>query len=253
MQSTTTITTRDGQAPAHLFQPARSGGPWPAVIVYMDARGIRPALFELAERVASAGYVVLLPDLFYRAGAYEAPTARAFSADPELRQRWFAKYVSSATPANVLSDTQAFLEFLAAQVDVRGSLVGTTGYCMGGGLALAAAGRFPERVAAAASFHGGNLATDAADSPHRAIPSIRGRVYVAGAVDDASFPDEQKAKLIDALKAAGVSHTVETYAGARHGWVPSDSAVYDPDAAERHYRALLSLFDATLKREKLAS
>jgi carboxymethylenebutenolidase len=107
MQSTTTITTRDGQAPAHLFQPALSGGPWPAVIVYMDARGVRPALFELAERVASAGYFVLLPDLFYRAGPYDAPSAKAFSADPELRQLWLAKYVASASPANVLSDTEA--------------------------------------------------------------------------------------------------------------------------------------------------
>ena len=248
MQSTTTITTRDGQAPAHLFQPALSGGPWPAVIVYMDGRGVRPALFELAERVASAGYFVLLPDLFYRAGPYDAPSAKAFSVDPELRQLWLAKYVASASPANVLSDTEAFLEFLAAQPDVRGARVGTTGYCMGGGLSLAAAGHFPERVAAAASFHGGNLATDAPDSAHRTIPNIKARVYVAGAVEDASFPEAQKARLVRALEAAGVSHTVETYEGAKHGWVPSDSVVHDREAAERHYRALLALFDATLKK-----
>ena len=250
MQSTITITTRDGQAPAHLFRPALSGGPWPAVIVYMDARGVRPALSELAERVASAGYVVLLPDLFYRAGPYDAPTARAFSTDQDLRQRWFARYVTTASPANVLSDTEAFLDFLSTQPDVRGRQVATTGYCLGGGLSLAAAGRFPDRIAAAASFHGGNLVTDAPDSPHRAIPSIKGRVYVAGAVEDPFFPDTQKEALVQALVAAGVESVVETYEGARHGWVLSDSTVYDRDAAERHYRALLGLLDATLKKAR---
>ena len=243
----TTLTTRDGQAQAYLFRPTPLGGPWPAAIVYMDARGIRPALFELAERIASAGYFVLLPDLFYRAGPYDAPNARAFSSDAELRQRWFAKYVASANQANVLSDTEAFLDFLSAQPDVRGRAVGTTGYCMGGGLSLAAAGRFPDRVAAAASFHGGNLATDAPDSPHLLIATLEARVYVAGAVEDASFPDAQKERLIRALEAAGVEHEVETYPGARHGWVPSDSAVYDHDASERHYRSLLALFDSVLK------
>lgn len=253
MQSTTTITTRDGRAPAQLFQPAPSGGPWPAVIVYMDARGIRPALAELAERIASLGYVVLVPDLFYRAGPYDAPSGRAFASDPELRQRWFSKYVASASPANVASDTLAYLEFLAGHPSVRGKAVGTTGYCMGGGLALAAAAHYPERVVAAASFHGGNLATDAPDSPHWLAPKIKARVYVAGAVEDASFPDVQKERLIAALKAAGVEHQVETYEGAKHGWVPSDSVVYNRDAAERHYQALESLFGATLEQGPRAS
>jgi carboxymethylenebutenolidase len=247
MRTTTTIQTRDGAVPASLFQPAESGGPWPAVLVYMDGRGIRPALFELGERIASAGYFVLLPDLFYRAGPYEAPSAQAFSSDPAFRQRWLSTYMASANPANVRSDTEAFLEFLARRPEVSSLAVGTTGYCMGGGLSLAAAGNFPDRVVAAASFHGGNLATETPDSPHRLAPRIRGRVYVAGAVEDASFPDEQKERLSEALRSAGVQHTVETIAGARHGWVPSDSAVYDAAASERHYQTLLALFDATLK------
>jgi carboxymethylenebutenolidase len=244
----TTIRTRDGESPAYYFHPTEGAGPWPAVLVYMDGRGIRPALFELAERVASAGYFVLLPDLFYRAGRYEAPSAQAFAADPEFRKRWFEKYVATASKANVRSDTEAFLAFLASRPDVSSLSIGTTGYCMGGGLSLAAAGNLPDRVALAASFHGGNLATDDPDSPHRLAPQIKARVYVAGAVEDASFPDDQKQGLIEAFEKAKLNHEVETYPGAKHGWVPSDSAVYDRAASERHYQTLLELLDATLKK-----
>jgi carboxymethylenebutenolidase len=108
-------------------------------------------------------------------------------------------------------------------------------------------------VIAAASYHGGNLASDAPDSPHLLAPKIKARVYVAGAVEDASFPDEQKDRLIDAFQRAHVQHTVENYAGAKHGWVPTDSAVYDAAASERHYQTLLALFDATLKKAPLKS
>ncbi|XYH95332.1 dienelactone hydrolase family protein [Sorangium sp. So ce1128] len=246
-RATVTLKTRDGQTEASVFRPDSGEGPWPAVLVYQDGRGIRPALFELGERIAQGGYFVLLPDLFYRAGHYQAPDAEAFSRDPELRKQWQQKYMSTATKVNVRSDTEAFLAFLAAQPDVRSLAIGTTGYCMGGGLSLSAAGHFPDRVIAAASYHGGNLATDDPESPHLLAPRIRARVYVAGAVEDASFPDQQKQRLIEALVQAGVQHTVETYAGAKHGWVPSDSAVYNRDASERHYQTLLALFDATLK------
>jgi carboxymethylenebutenolidase len=241
------IGTRDGQTEASVFQPDTGRGPWPAVLVYMDGRGIRPALFQLGERIAQAGYVVLLPDLFYRGGKYEAPDAKRFSADEELRNNWRSKYMATATKANIQSDTESFLSFLAGRPEVSSLAIGTTGYCMGGGLSLAAAANFPDRVVAAASYHGGNLATEAADSPHRLASRIKARVYVAGAVEDPSFPDEQRKLLIDALKAAKVNHTVETYAGAKHGWVPSDSTVYDREASERHYRTLIALFDATLR------
>jgi len=241
------VETRDGVCEASSFQPDSGQGPWPAVLVYMDGRGIRPALFELGERIARAGYFVLLPDLFYRAGKYEAPDAKRFSEDEQFRNHFRATYMATATKANVLRDTEGFLEFLARRPEVSSLAIGTTGYCMGGGLSLAAAGSFPDRVVAAASYHGGNLATDAADSPHLLAARIRARVYVAGAVEDPSFPDEQKQRLLEALRAAGVDHTVETYAGAKHGWVPTDSAVYDRAASERHYQTLIALFDATLK------
>jgi carboxymethylenebutenolidase len=248
-RTSVTIKTRDGQAPASVFTPSTQDGPWPAVLVYMDGRGIRPALFELGERLAKAGYYVLLPDLFYRAGPYEAPGPRVFSEDPDARKRWFDKYISTASPSNVRSDTEAFLAFLAEQPEVRSPQIGTTGYCLGGSLSLAAAANFPDRVVAAASYHGGNLATDSADSPHLLADRIKARVYVAGAIEDASFDDAQKQRLTSALERAGVDNKVETYEGARHGWVPTDSAVHNPDAAERHWRTLIGLLDSKLKRD----
>src|SRR5262249_18555513 len=161
--------------------------PWPAVLVYMDGIGIRPALFEIGERISSRGYFVLLPDLFYRAGPYVAPDPAKLFGDPAVRAEW-AKFIGSLNQASVMSDTRAFLDFLGAQPDVKQPKVGTTGYCMGGAFSLGAAGHYPDRVAAAASFHGGRLVTDAPDSPHLLAPRMKARVYVAGAIEDPSFP-----------------------------------------------------------------
>jgi len=113
-----TIETKDGQADAHAFTPNTGRGPWPAVLFFMDGRGIRPALFDIGQRLADAGYFVLLPDLFYRAGAYEAPGPTAFTDDHEFRKRWFATYIATVTPENARSDTRAFLDFVAKQPDV---------------------------------------------------------------------------------------------------------------------------------------
>ncbi|HEX7604113.1 MAG TPA: dienelactone hydrolase family protein [Polyangiaceae bacterium] len=245
-RTTVTIETRDGRCEASVLRP-EGAGPWPAVLFFMDGIGIRPALFEMGERLAAHGYYVLLPDLLYRAGPYVAPDPRTVFADPVARQAWISKYIATVSQANARSDVEAFLSYLSAQPEVRQPKVGTTGYCMGGSLSLATAGNFPERVVAAASYHGGRLATDAPDSPHLLAPRMKARVYVAGAVEDAGFPDDMKARLDDALTRAGVDHTVETYEGARHGWVPKDTPVHDPAAAERHWKTLFALFDATLK------
>lgn len=126
--------------------------------------------------------------------------------------------------------------------------MGTTGYCMGGSLSLLAAANFPDRVVAAASYHGGNLATPEADSPHLSVGRIRAKVYVAGAVEDASFTDADKQTLTDTLVKAKVDHVVESYPGAKHGWVPTDSAVYDRAASDRHYQTLLALLGSTLRQ-----
>lgn len=244
MRNEVTIDTQDGPCKASYFRPP-GDAPVPAVLFYMDGIGIRPALFAMAERIAAHGYFVLLPDLFHRAGPYETPELKAFFGDPASRSAWMAKYIAVASQANVMHDTRAFLAFLDSRADVRGPKIGTTGYCMGGGLSLAAAGFFPDRVAAAASFHGSRLASDAPESPHLLAPKMKARVFVAGAIEDPSFDDAMKKRLEDALTAAKVEHAVETWR-AKHGWVPSDTPVHDPALAERHFEALFTLFAATL-------
>jgi carboxymethylenebutenolidase len=238
------IKTKDGTCPSHVYRPTGSG-PWPAVLVYMDGLGIRPAMLEVGERLATHGYLVLLPDLFYRSGPYEPMDPHKVFSDPEQRKVLMEKF-ALASPANIMADTQAFLGYLAAQPDVKPGGIGTTGYCMGGFMSLTAAGTYPDRVVAAASYHGGRLATDAPESPHLLAPKIKARVYVAGAIEDGSFTDEMKARLEDALTAAGVDHTIETYP-AKHGWVFRDTPVYDAAASERHWQTLAALLEAKLK------
>jgi carboxymethylenebutenolidase len=242
--NTVEITTKDGTCPSYVSRPL-GAPPWPAVLVFMDGLGIRPAMLEIGERLATHGYFVLLPDLYYRSGPYEPMNPHTVFTDSEQRKTLMEKFFSLATVANIMSDTAAFLDYLAAQPDVKAGRIGTTGYCMGGLMSLAAAGTYPDRIVATASYHGGRLATDAPDSPHLLAPRMKSRVYIAGAIEDASFPDDMKAKLEAALTAAGVDHTIETYQ-ARHGWVFRDTPVYDEAAAERHWQTLLALFTATL-------
>jgi carboxymethylenebutenolidase len=144
------------------------------------------------------------------------------------------------------ADTAAFIALIDGRKDVAGKKIGTTGYCMGGGISLTVAGTYPDRIAAAASFHGGSLATDAEDSPHLLAPEIKARVYVAGADQDGSYPPEMEVKLDRALTEAGVDHRCEIYPGALHGWTMTDFPIYNEEAAERHWRELIALFKATL-------
>ncbi len=240
------LRTDDGVCPAHVFHPD-GAGPWPGVLVYMDGIGMRPALQAIGERIAAGGYYVLLPDLFYRAGAYVAPDPKKLFADPETRAGWFKRMTASCSPALVARDTAAFLAHFAAQPNVLQPRIGATGYCMGGRFALGAAGEYPDRFAAVAAFHPGGLASDAPDSPHLAAPRVKARVFVAAAQDDASFPDEQQRRLDEALTAAGVDHRIETWP-ARHGFVPADTPVHDPAQAERHVQVLFELLASALPR-----
>jgi carboxymethylenebutenolidase len=240
------IPTPDGDARAYVFHP-EGKGPWPAVIFFMDAPAIRPALFQMSERLASYGYYVLLPDMFWRAGPYEPINMAEAFKDPDARRAIFGKLMGSTDTEKSTRDTGAFLDWLAKQPEVKGDKVGVTGYCMGAGLSLRAAGNFPDRIAASAGFHGGRLATDAPDSPHLLAPKIKAKIYVGGADEDAGFPPEQADRLREALTAAGVENTVEIYAGAKHGYAPPDMPAYDEAASERHWREMLALFDGTLK------
>ena len=239
----TALTTPDGQLPVHVYHPD-GPGPWPAAILYIDGIGMRPAVQEMAERLAADGYFVLMPDLFWRVG-YTGEEGKRLFAQPTGIAEWKDRVLPAASTENVMKDTEALLAHLETRREVRPGGVGITGYCMGGRLALYAAGHFGDRVAAAASYHGGGLATDAPDSPHRLAPQMKGRVYVAGAIEDRGFDDAQKARLEQALTDAGVDHLVETY-NARHGWVPRDTAAHDPVEAEHHWRTLLALFGRTL-------
>lgn len=240
-----TISTRDGKCPASVFTPAGSAGPWPAVIFFMDGLGIRPSMWEMGQRLANDGYLVLLPDLYYRLGPYAPKNPSQVLSDPNALAD-LMKSVGSLDRDKKVSDAGAFIDFLSSRPDVKGNRFGSTGYCMGGNVSLTAAGGLPDRFAAIASFHGGGLASDDPDSPHRFLKGVTGRVYVAGAVEDPFFSDEQKNRLAAALTEAGVTHVVETYPGALHGFAVPDMPVFNAAAAERHWKALLGLFRETI-------
>ena len=238
-----TVTTPDGTCPVTLAIPD-GDGPWPGVILYPDAGGARAALRDMAERLAGLGYVVLVPDVYYRSGDWAPFSMKDVFNDKAERQRLFAM-IGSVTPDAMESDARAFFDYLAARPEVSGETFGTTGYCMGGRTSLIVAGRVPERVAAAMSFHGGGLAADDPGSPHLLADKIRAAVYVGGAADDASFTEAQAETLDQALTAAGVEHTIEWYP-ALHGFAVPDNAPYDEAAAEKHWDAMKDFFGAHL-------
>ncbi|TIT80252.1 MAG: dienelactone hydrolase family protein [Mesorhizobium sp.] len=235
------IKTQDGAAKARLFRPAspaRAG-----VILYMDIFGPRPALDQMAERLAGHGYAVLVPDLFYRSAPYGPFDAKtAFGG--ERTKAELTALRNATTQDMTISDGEAFLDALAAEGFARP--VGVVGYCMGGARALNAAAAYPGRIAAAASFHGGNLASDAPDSPHLKAPSIKAPVYVGVAGVDGSFPPEQSARLAEALRVAEVDHVIENYVGMAHGWCVPDHGVFDKAGADRHWKRLTTFFGETL-------
>ena len=245
--STIDIATPDGVADALLAVPSGTG-PHPGVLLYMDAFGLRPRLEEMAGRIAAEGYVVLVPNVFYRSGRAPVVDLGDLSV-PENRATIFKKLgplMAALTPERAMRDATAYLGFLASDERVSAGPVGTLGYCMGGALALRTAALAPERVGAVASFHAGRLATDAPDSPHRSFGDIQGEVYVAHADHDRSMPPEQQELVERTLTEAGVRHRAELYPGAAHGFTMADTAAYDEAAEQRHWQSLLPLFARTL-------
>jgi len=214
--------------------------------MYMDGIGMRPALWTIADRIAQQGYFVLLPNLFYRVG-YNAEYGVSVFSDPEKRTDLMTRIIPSASAANVMRDTDVLLEYMQGLKDVRAEKIGITGYCMGGRLAMYAAGHYGDRVAAAAAYHPGGLATDLPESPHRLATGMKATIYVGAAMDDRSFDAAQQARFDEALTDAGVTHTIEQYP-ARHGFVPPDTPTYDSAAAKRHDETLFALFAKTLSR-----
>lgn len=240
---TDTITTADGVCTVKLFTPEGSG-PWPGVVMYTDAGGVRDAFDQMAAKLAGYGYAVLLPDVYYRSGDWAPFDMATVFADAKERQRLFSM-IGSVTPDKMADDARVFFSYLAGRPEVAGDRFGVCGYCMGGRTSVIVAGRVPERVAAAASFHGGGLVTDTADSPHLSADRMTAAVYVGGAENDASFTPAHADQLDNALTAAGVSHTIEFYPAA-HGFAVPDNPPYDAASDERHWAAMTGLFDSAL-------
>lgn len=241
------IPTPDGTADAYLAHPD-DGAPHPAVLLYMDAFGLRPHLKGMADRLAAAGYTVLVPNVFHRSGRAPLVELPDF-INPAERPEIIAALRPAAltlTPEAAMRDAAAYLDWLAASPLTDGGKAGVTGYCMGAALALRTAGTHPDRVAAAAGFHGAFLATDAPDSPHLLADRITAELYFGHADQDATNPADQIDRLAKTLTEAGVRHRGETYTGAHHGFTHADTAMHSAEATERHWTALLELLGRTL-------
>jgi carboxymethylenebutenolidase len=234
------IRTKGGIAPCHYFASSPTA---PAVVFYADVYGIRPSMIEMSRRLASRGYRVLLPDVYYRTGPRKPFNSPAGFKDDVEKQRFYA-IAKTLTIRQMMDDTANYLEFLGK--DSPKGNYGCVGYCMGGQFALSAAGTFPDKMLAAASIHGARLATDQPDSPHLLASKMKATIYLGVAEIDQSFPPEQKQFLESTLTAAHVNYTLEIYPTVRHGFAVNDNPSYDRDAAERHWQRLLELFGKSL-------
>jgi len=238
------IKTSDGTADAYFVHPAK--GKSPAVLIWPDIFGLRPAFKEMARRLAGSGYAVLVINPFYR--TKRAPTApeHANFQDPDTRNALMT-LMNSLTPQTAVTDAKAFVPWLDSQPAVdQKKKMGTTGYCMGGPFTLRTAATFPNRVGAGASFHGGGLVTDKPDSPHLLIPKLKAQFLFAIAENDDQRQPDAKDVLRDAFAKANLHAEVEVYAGAQHGWCPPDSAVYNQTQAEKAWGRQLELFKTVL-------
>ncbi len=240
---TDSIVMPDGTCPVTLAIP-EGAGPWPGIVMYPDAGGARPAFREMAARLAALGYAVLVPDVYYRSGDWAPFDMAGVFGDTGDRNRLVAM-MKAITPEVMAADAGAYFDYLAARPEVTGQRFGACGYCMGGRTSLIVAGRVPDRVAAAMSFHGGGLVSADSESPHLLAPAITAAVYVGAAENDASYTPEQSEVLDAALTAACVEHTIEWYSAA-HGFAVPDNGPYDEAAAEQHWQAMAEFFAATL-------
>jgi carboxymethylenebutenolidase len=213
--------------------------------MFPDAGGMRDVMRQMGERLSASGYAVLVPDFYYRLGPYDPIDGRTAFSTKESAEKVMGMMLSY-TADMAKRDATAFADYLELLPETRPGGIGTTGYCMGGRLSLLAAATLGGRAAAAASFHGGNLAdADDPDSPHRRARDIKATVYVAAAIEDEFFPEAQKQLLETSLREAHVPHTIEIYQ-ARHGFAVPDNPTYDPDAAERHWQATADFFGSVL-------
>lgn len=241
------IKTQDGVAEAYLSRP--DGESKGAVLFFIDAIGLRPRIAEMVDRIASWGYTVLAPNVFYRVGTAEETSPKGPLTDPGAREAFFASgvmdRVNGYTPDQLAADLPAFVATLDEHAG-KDARIGTTGYCMGARLAVRTAGLVPERVVAVGGFHGGGLVTDEPDSPHRSIAGTTAAYVFGHADNDRSMTPENVEALEKTLTEAGVEHTNEIYPDAPHGYTMSDSSSWHEPSAQRHFAELKDLLTRTI-------
>ena len=235
------IASADGAMNSFVVHP-EEGGPFPVVFFYMDAPGKREELHDMARRLGSVGYCVVLPNLYYR----RVRDFKMVTGDDDARRIMF-EHMNSLDRAKILTDTAAMLKFAAGEKAARTDKVGVVGYCMSGPFIFWAAAEHPNRVAAAASFHGVRLCTDSPESPHRFADKIKGELYVGCAQTDSYAPPEMIAALDAHLRTTPLRYRIETYPETQHGFVfPKREGMYQKAGAERHWERLLALFRRNL-------
>jgi carboxymethylenebutenolidase len=230
------IPTPHGATTTFICHPER-GGPHPPILFFMDAPAIREELRDMARRLGTAGYYVMLPNLYYREGVMEIGAL----GDASVRERMFA-LMRGLTIEMVMSDAEALIAHLDADPAARPGAIGTLGYCMSGQFAIDAAARFPTRVAAAASIYGVSLVTELPNSPHLAAQATKAECYFACAETDRYAPLEMVETLRTSLQAAEANAEVELYPGVEHGFAFPQRAAYDKASAERHWERLVALY-----------
>jgi carboxymethylenebutenolidase len=243
-ESDVNVKTPDGVADCYFVHP--SSGTHAGVIIWPDILGLRPAFRQMGKRLAESGYSVLVVNPFYRGKRAPVVAPGASFADPAVRNA-VMPLAQALNATTHVTDAKAFVAFLDSQAAVnKNRKVGTMGYCMGGPIIMRTAAAVPERVGAAASFHGGGLVTAQPDSPHLLIPTMKAQLLIAIAADDDKRAPTDKDVLRDSFAKAKVPAEIEVYAGAAHGWCPPDSAVYNEAQAERAWTRLLALFGKAL-------
>ncbi|HJZ98545.1 MAG TPA: dienelactone hydrolase family protein [Candidatus Solibacter sp.] len=248
IESDVSIKMPDGTCDAAFIRPKT--GAYPGVLLWPDAFGLRPAMRDMAKRLAGEGYSVLVPNPFYRVSKAPFTDASNFNfGNPDDMAKLRPLMASVNAPGNPEKDATVYVAFLDAQKEVdKAKKVGTQGYCMGGPLVMRTAAALPDRVGAGASFHGGGLVTNNPDSPHLLIPKMKARMYIGIAANDDSRQPDAKDKLKEAFAAAKVPAEIEVYAGALHGWCVPDmpkqngAPIYSKPDAERAWGKLLALY-----------
>jgi carboxymethylenebutenolidase len=234
------IATKDGAMETFICHPER-GGAYPAVFLLMDAPGIREELRDMARRLATVGYYVLLPNLYYRAGRDTIFGPDVLDQGSPERERMRAVRTKMTIPP-VMEDVGTMLAYLDRQNEVKPGPASAHGYCMSGPYALAAAARYPDRIIAAASFYGTWLVNDAEESPHLSLGKIKGELYIACAEYDELAPLPMVEELRRLFRRAGTAGEIELYPGVHHGFAFPQRWCYDKPAAERHWERLIALY-----------